>query len=125
MPYTTRQRLVLAKLLAEADRPLKPQELCAAAQDSLPHLGIATVYRTLKQLIAEDQVRVVDIPGIAPHYESAAQRHHHFFFCVQCERLFSLLGCVRGLAGLVPKGFAVKRHEIVLYGDCAGCHAAA
>jgi len=125
MPYSTRQKQVLADVLSEADRPLTPVEICAEAQKEIPHLGIATVYRALKQFVDEGQVRLVEIPGVPPHYESAARQHHHFFFCNHCQRLFDLKGCVRGVHALAPKGFAVKRHEIALYGDCADCRVSA
>lgn len=121
VPYNTRQKQALAEVILGAERPLTPAEICREAKREIPRLGIATVYRVLKQLIGERQVRVVDIPGIPPHYESAARRHHHFFFCNHCRRLFNLPGCVRGLLRLAPRGFAVERHEIVLYGDCADC----
>lgn len=121
MSYQTRQRLILAELIADAERPLTPAEICQSAQKALPKIGIATVYRALRQFLKEGRVRAVDIPGIPPHYESAIRQHHHFFFCNHCHRLFRLLGCARGVLALAPKGFAVKSHEIVLYGDCAEC----
>jgi len=125
MPYVTQQKLVLGDVIAKAERPLTPQEICKEAQASLPSLGIATVYRALKQFLSEGQVRLVDVPGASPHYESAATHHHHFFICQGCKRLFNLAGCVRGVEGLAPEGFLVKRHEIVLYGECTDCQAAA
>ncbi|HZZ59500.1 MAG TPA: transcriptional repressor [Opitutaceae bacterium] len=125
MPYTTQQKLALAETIMKAERPLTPDEICREVQREIPHLGRATVYRALKQFVAEGQVRPVEIPGVPTHYESAARQHHHFFFCHHCRRLYNLLGCVRGVLGLAPKGFAVKRHEIVLYGDCARCRARA
>ena len=121
MPYATRHKLALANVVGNAERPLTPAEICREARRELPKLGIATVYRALRQFVAEGQVRLVEIPGVPPHYESAARQHHHFFFCNHCRHLFNLLGCARGVLGLAPKGFAVKRHEIVLYGDCAAC----
>ena len=121
MPYTTRQKQVLASVLSNAERPLTPAEICLEAQREIPKLGIATVYRALKQFVDEGQVRLVEIPGVTPHYESAARQHHLFFFCNRCQRLFILLGCVYGVHALAPRGFAVKRHEIFLYGDCVDC----
>jgi Fur family ferric uptake transcriptional regulator len=84
-------------------------------------LGIATVYRAIRQFVLEGQIRAVEIPGVPPHYESASRHHHHFFLCQQCRRLFDLIGCVRGVRGLAPTGFRVQQHEIVLYGECASC----
>jgi Fur family transcriptional regulator, ferric uptake regulator len=121
LPYATQQKLTLTRLITRAERPLTPAEICRAGKRRIPSLGIATVYRALKQLVAEGQVRVVEVPGASPHYECTARRHHHFFFCQHCRHLYNLQGCVRGVGGLAPKGFSVKRHEIVLYGECTDC----
>jgi len=121
MPYLTQQKLVLGGVFERARRPLTPAEIWEEARKEIPSLGIATVYRAIKQFVAEGQVRPVDVPGAAPHYESAARHHHHFFLCQQCKRLFDLIGCVRGVKALAPDGFHVKHHEIVLYGECASC----
>jgi Fur family ferric uptake transcriptional regulator len=121
LPYATQQKLTLTSVIMKAERPLTPAEICRAGKKEIPSLGIATVYRALKQLVAGGQVRLVAIPGASPHYECTARHHHHFFFCQHCHQLYNLQGCVRGVGGLAPKGFSVKRHEIVLYGECAGC----
>ena len=121
MGYSTRQRRVVGGVFKRASRPLTPAEICAEARREIPSLGIATVYRAIKQLVADGVVRPVAVAGAAPHYESAVRHHHHFFLCQQCKRLFDLLGCVRGVQGLAPDGFRVQQHEIVLYGECAGC----
>lgn len=117
----TQQKRVVGEVLEQAQRPLTPAEICAEARRQVPSLGLATVYRAIKQFVAEGQVRAVEIPGVAPHYESATRHHHHFFLCQQCERLFHLAGCLRGVKSLAPSGFRVQEHEIVLYGECAAC----
>jgi Fur family ferric uptake transcriptional regulator len=120
MRYVTRQKRVLGGVFERANRPLTPGEIHAEAQKEIPSLGIATVYRAIRQLVASGRVRAVAVPGAAPHYESAG-RHHHFFLCQQCRRLFHLAGCARGVKFLAPSGFRVQQHEIVLYGECAAC----
>ena len=119
--YVTRQKQVLGAVIERARRPLTAREIWSEALPELPSLGMATVYRALKRLVAEGQVRPVEIPGAGPHYEKAGRHHHHFFLCQQCNRLFDLVGCVPGLRALAPAGFRVQQHEIVLYGDCVAC----
>lgn len=121
MGYSTRQKVLLGELFETSGRPLTAREICRQAKRRLPSLGLATVYRTLRQFVAEGLVRVVEIPGAPPHYERATLHHHHFFLCQACKHVFDLSGCVRGLRSLVPKGFSVQQHEIVLYGCCSGC----
>ena len=124
MAYRTRQREAIWQTVVSSDRPLTAHEICALAGKSVQGIGIATVYRALKQLVEEGQVRHIEVPGVQPHYESAARSHHHFFLCEQCKRLFDLAGCLRGLSHLLPRGYRMKRHEIVIYGECPHCAAA-
>ncbi len=121
MAYATRQKELIAGIFEASERPLTPTEVCELAKRELPQLGIATVYRAIKQFVESEAIRLIDVPGAPPHYESASRHHHHFFFCSGCRRLFDLVGCVGGVTSLAPKGFKVKEHEIVLYGDCADC----
>ena len=121
MSYLTRQKQVLGAILARAQRPLTPGEIRDEARKEIPALGLATVYRAIKQFVADGEVRAVEVPGAGTHYETARRGHHHFFLCRQCKRLFDLIGCVRGVQALAPDGFRVRHHEIVLYGECVTC----
>jgi Fur family transcriptional regulator, ferric uptake regulator len=121
MAYSTRQRTAIWKVLEGADRPITPLEIQEAAQALVPSLGIATVYRCLKELTRDGDARIIEIQGAPPHYESSKRPHHHFFLCEQCRRLFDLIGCAGGLVRMAPKGFEIQRHEIVLYGRCKTC----
>lgn len=121
MAYLTKQKLVLGEVIERAKRPLTATEIRQKAKRRIPSLGMATVYRAIKQFVSNGQVRAVEIPGVPPHYQSAAMHHHHFFLCQECKHLFDLIGCVRGVRSLAPSGFTVQEHEIVLYGACAAC----
>jgi Fur family ferric uptake transcriptional regulator len=121
MSYLTRQKRVLSGVFERAKWPLTPGEICDEAKKEIPSLGIATVYRAIRQFVSEGIVRVVEIPGAAPRYESASGHHRHFFLCQSCKQLFELIGCVRDIGSLAPRGFRVQQHEIVLYGECGSC----
>lgn len=121
MAYKTRQRDAIWTVIEASEQPLTAHEICRQAGQQVESLGIATVYRTVKQLTDEGQVRHIELPGTQPHYESAARHHHHFFVCEKCRGLFHLIGCLRGLPSLLPEGFQMARHEIVIYGACQSC----
>lgn len=123
MERLTRQRIAIASVIAAARRPLSPQEICDAAQAHVAGLGVATVYRTLKAMIAEGAVRGVELPGEPPRYEPTGLGHHHHFRCDGCARVFDFDACPGGLDALAPKGFVPERHELVLYGKCPECAA--
>jgi len=125
MAYKTRQRDAIWEVIEASSQPLTAHTICQKAAEKVEGLGIATVYRALKQLVEEGQVRHIELAGAQPHYESSARHHHHFFLCEQCKQVFDLVGCLRGIPNLLPEGYQMKRHEIVIYGDCAECLVAA
>ncbi len=121
---TTRQRNAILAALGRAAHPLSAEELLASAQGECPALGLATVYRAIRDLCADGTLHVVALPGAAPRYERAGRGHHHHFACRACGKVFHVEGCPGDLARLAPQGFAVEAHEIVLYGQCAACQGA-
>lgn len=121
MERSTRQRQAIREVLHQLNRPLSPQEVLEAAQHRVPGLGIATVYRTLKNMIEEGAAVAVELPGEAARYELAGKKHHHHFHCNYCGKVFELEGCVSDFSAMVPRGFKAETHEIVLYGRCADC----
>jgi Fur family ferric uptake transcriptional regulator len=121
MERNTRQRSAIREAIAQADRPLLPQEVLDAAQQAVPGLGIATVYRNLKMLVEEGALQPVNLPGENPRFELVGHRHHHHFQCRQCQRVFDVHACPGDLGGLAPQGFTVEDHDLTLYGRCKDC----
>ncbi len=121
MKHKTRQRQAIIQCLGNADGPMSPQEVQAEAEKLVAGLGIATVYRNLKMLASSGKVRELVFPGEGSRYELAGLDHHHHFFCRDCDRVFCIEGCPGGFNAMIPKGFALEEHEIVLYGKCDEC----
>jgi len=119
----TNQRKAIRDVFSEADRPLSTEEVLKAAQRHKPGLGIATVYRTIKALLDESWLCVVKLPSEPPRYERAGKPHHHHFYCQACGRVYEVPGSVALLDTLVPKGFTLESHGLVLCGRCAECTA--
>ena len=121
MPRVTRQSNAIRRVFEHCDRPLLAQEVLDAAQREVPQLGLATVYRNLKQLVDDKQLKVVTLPGENPRYELADHPHHHHFFCRQCQKVFDIHGCPGSLKQLLPDGFSIDGHDLTLYGCCRDC----
>ena len=117
----TRQRDAIRSAIQGSKRPLLPQEILTKARTVAPGIGLATIYRNLKSLVADGSVQVITLPGDSPRYESAQTDHHHHFQCTACERVYDVPGCPGNLRGLAPRGFTVERHEVTLYGRCSDC----
>lgn len=121
MARRTAQRAAIRQVFEETGRPLSPAEILQASQLFVPRLGLTTVYRTVNSLVEEGWLVPVELPGEADRYELAGKAHHHHFRCRCCSAVYTVPGCVEGLSGLLPKGFEMEGHALVLYGACAEC----
>lgn len=121
MDRLTRQRAAIDRVFSETINPLDPREVYAAARRHVPTLGMATVYRTIKTLVGQGRIVTVVLPGQHMRYEAAGRQHHHHFQCRLCQRIFELSGCPGNFARLLPRGFHLDDHDVVLYGRCDSC----
>ena len=117
----TQQRAAIRQAIEDLARPVGPQEILVAAQEMVPALGIATVYRNVRALVDDGSLRVVELPGSPNRYELAGKDHHHHFHCRACDRVFEVDDCPSQIGDLTPAGFTLEAHEITLYGRCAEC----
>jgi len=123
MSRSTVQRAAIRDALAQAPGPLLPEEILETAQASCRSLGQATVYRALRQLEDQGEVKRVVVGDGRPRYETA-QDHHHHFRCRVCERVYDIEGCVRSprqLGENLPEDFVLEGHELTLHGVCSDC----
>lgn len=118
----TKQKAALRAAFEAMGRPLSAEEALEAAAAEVPGLGIATVYRLIRAGLEEEWLKAVEIPGQAPRYELSGKDHHHHFQCRACDRVFELEGCPGDFKKLVPKGFTLEDHEIMLFGKCVECN---
>ena len=122
MPHKTQQRSSILEVMEELGRPVTPSELLKHASVKSPGLGLATVYRALKQLVKTGKSRKIEISGVPPHYEIFHKNdHHHFFVCEECLTMSVLDGCIGNFNKILPAGCRIKSHEVVIYGECKDC----
>lgn len=121
MERNTLQRQAILEVLKENKRPLSVQEVLELSKIKCPGLGVATVYRNLKALVADEKLKTVEMPGNIVLYELPRADHHHHFSCVSCLKVFDIDACGLNLKRLLPAGFEVQRHEILLSGFCSSC----
>ncbi|MBS0327283.1 MAG: transcriptional repressor [Proteobacteria bacterium] len=120
-PRSSVRREAIATVVAAARRPLSPAEILSAARGRIPGIGIATVYRNVKSLVAAGVIRPVALPGEPTRFEASGIEHHHHFQCTECRRVYDIAGCPRALRHLAPPGFVVHDHSLTLYGRCPEC----
>lgn len=119
----TRQREAILEVILAAEGPLTVAGILERCRQSVPRLGLATVYRTIGLLRETGSIIEVLLPGEEPHFEPAHRGHHHHFCCRACNRVFELETCPVGIpaGSVLPGGFRVEDHHLTLYGLCAAC----
>ncbi len=116
--YTPSRKLV-RDVLSSATGPLSAVEVHEALGNT--KIGIATVYRILNEGLRDGDLVCVELPSGPKRFEPADRPHHHHFECSECEKVYDVQGCPDGIAQLVPPGFELDFHEIILTGRCPDC----
>lgn len=117
----TPQKAAMVTAIEDRDCAFTPQEILKQAQRICPGLGIATVYRLIRDLVAEGRIRRVVVAGGAPKYERTNVAHHHHFHCESCGEVTPLEGCSLEKNYRLPSGYKASSHEVVFTGTCPAC----
>lgn len=117
----TRQLMAVRQVIEDQARPLSPGEVYSYAKETIPSIGVASVYRILNHFTEEGWIVSHEIPGGGTRFERADLPHHHHFHCNQCDKVFDVKGCVGNLSKLLPNGFSLEEHNITLRGRCSSC----
>lgn len=121
MERNTQQRRAIVNVIDAQKRPLSVQEILDLATHECPGLGIATVYRNVRALVEDNKLIVVELPGGLVLYEKPGAHHHHHFACTSCQKVFDIFDCGLNLQTILPSGFRLDSHEILLSGSCDKC----
>lgn len=119
----TATRRAVLDAIARSPRPFTIEELSAR----LPHIGRATVFRTVKLLSELELVCRLPLEDGGVRYQRAGSgEHHHHLICGGCGTVaeFSdpaLDDAIERNAAVA--GFALDAHSAELYGRCASCRA--
>jgi Fur family ferric uptake transcriptional regulator len=118
----TRQLEIIESAFQAASRPLTISELHSSALRELPSLGIATVYRAVRELSAAGSIVSLSYAGQPTRFEWAVAQSHSHFICHQCNRVFDLEAPSDvPLPAKRPKGFIFQGDEVIYYGLCRDC----
>lgn len=122
----TPQRLAILQILTDAGKHLSPSEIFTLAQERLPGLTEATVYRTLSFLSQQGFILPAHIGGGQLVYEIAGHDHHHLI-CRGC-------GCSQEIEHEMLEtlyqqfqqttGFQIDSIHVTFFGLCPTCQKA-
>ena len=125
MPETrnTKQFDAIRSVFKHAGRPLSIDEIELETSKIIESIGLRTIYRLIRRMQESGEIVSVKVPSRSDRYElsSIAATHHHHFHCTICDKFFDIEGCPGGFDKLVPKGFKLHSHELILSGTCDSC----
>ena len=117
-----RQQLLLEQLKL-ADRELSGQDLHALLRQSPQSMGLATVYRHLRQLQQRGLIRCRHLPSGEALF-APVERDEHHLTCVDCGTTLVLEHCPMHnvqLHGDQAEGFQLLFHTLEFFGLCRNC----
>ena len=117
-----RQPLLLEQLKL-ADRELSGQDLHALLRQGPQPMGLATVYRHLRQLQQRGLIRCRHLPSGAALF-APVERDEHHLTCVDCGTTLVLEHCPMQnveLHGEQADGFQMLFHTLEFFGLCNAC----
>ena len=121
---STGQRDDIARVFFELRRHISAEELYAEVKKVNPHVGYATIYRTLKLLKECDLLSERHFDEGQARYEVAGEHHHDHFICERCGKIMEFENdeLERMQQAIAQKmGVLLTHHKMELYGLCADC----
>ena len=123
----TPQRLAVLRILRRCGEHLTPAEIIARAQDELPGMTEATVYRTLNFLTEHELARAAHVGSGQLVYEIAEHEHHHLI-CRACGAAVEIDHSA--LEALYARfetetGYRIDSPHQTFFGLCPACQAEA
>jgi Fur family ferric uptake transcriptional regulator len=122
----TSQRLLIAAELGRSNHQVTADELYARLRRTQPHIGRATIFRTLERLADIGLARRLEQDGHVYAYVTCQPEHHHHLACTSCGRVEevgeSIVWPLIARLGS-DRGFRVDDARLDFYGQCASCQA--
>jgi Fur family ferric uptake transcriptional regulator len=121
----TEQRRVIIDIFFKTTEHITIEQLLEQVRAIDPHIGYATVYRTMKMLADGGIVQEHKFGDGFTRYELAdEQAHHDHLICLQCGSITEFEEpLIEELQERIAAryGFVVQAHKHELYGVCAAC----
>ena len=120
----TNARAVLDVLRASQNHPTA-MDVYEAVRRSRPRIGLATVYRILRQLTEQGLIKELEYGSGCSRYDARTCRHDHAI-CIECGALLDIPQDVQFSnkalqAAAQSTGFELGSHEVRIYGRCTVC----
>ncbi len=124
---STAQRDDIARAFFDLGHHISAEELYAEVKKRNPHVGYATIYRTLRLLRECELLIERHFDEGQARYEAVGERHHDHFICERCGKIIEFENeAIERMQQIVARELKVEltRHKMELYGVCRECLAA-
>ncbi|HEY6418078.1 MAG TPA: transcriptional repressor [Candidatus Binataceae bacterium] len=124
---STAQRDDIARAFFDLGHHISAEELYAEVKKRNPHVGYATIYRTLRLLRECELLIERHFDEGQARYEAVGERHHDHFICERCGKIIEFENeAIERMQQIVARDLKVEltRHKMELYGVCRDCLAA-
>jgi len=121
---STAQRDTIANAFFDAQNHISVEELYMQVRRVNPHIGYATVYRTMKLLTECGVAAERHFRDGEARYESAEKKHHDHLICESCGKIVEFEEPrIEELQEEIATryGFAITSHKHEMYGTCPDC----
>jgi len=120
---TSQRDLIWGLLLHSKGHP-SVEEIRDQLLDKGRRIGIATIYRTLKILLAAGMVRQSKLAGLTRYEAVEKEPNHLHFICNTCKRTLEfpstpIEGLIRGVTS--EYGFTERYSRYMIFGVCKAC----
>jgi Fur family ferric uptake transcriptional regulator len=123
----TAQRLAVLRAVAEEPH-VAADRVAETVRDELGSVSVQAVYDVLGVLTEKGLLRRIQPAGSPARYESRVDDNHHHLICRTCNRMVDV-DCAVGeapcLSAADDHGFEIDEAEVVYWGRCPACVAAA
>jgi len=121
--YRTRSRCAIVKVLLQADRPMRQEQIARQLGDE--GLNKVTIYRTLESFERVGLIHRAYVQKRAGYFElarncTASQCHPHFT-CTNCGQTQCMVELRLPMVTGLREGFVLLRQQVRLEGLCPAC----
>lgn len=116
----TPQRRTIFEVLENAHYHPSAEQIHEEVRRRLPDVSLATVYKTLKELVAMGEILELNFHGDRSRFDPKVEAHSHVK-CERCGRLEDVESSFPEIHAPRHTGFMIRRHEVVFYGLCPAC----
>lgn len=123
---STRQKVAILRALADIDEFRSAQEIHKLLGQKKFKVGLATVYRTLQKMAAQEEIDAIRGADGETIYRRCGQKegHHHHLICRQCGITITVEGpIIENWTEKIAEqnGFIDVSHTVDIFGICRSC----